>query len=670
MKKFILIITAVAAAGLCSCKNEVTFPQDGTFYVSPSGKGNGAGTVNKPFRNLSGALKAALEARGEKDEPLTIVLKGGEYPLEETICLKDVKGVSIMAADGETPVLAGDRYLKGWKKVTDKAVLDRIPEASRGRVWQASLAKAGIKDVGQIIGDTNRVDLYFNGSRQTLSRWPNEGNATAGNVIGTTPTKSDHWHGFNEGVFEYKESNIDRWADEPDAYAHGYWFWDWRENYKKIEKVDTVSKTIHLPEGDDDGYGYKDGLRYFGVNLLCEMDMDGEYYVDPAKGLVYYLAPADFDPKGKQLTYAAFSPRYMLCLDGCENVTIDGLTFRGGRNGAVRIENSRNIKLKDSRLAQFGNDALYISGSKDFRIEGCLFQELGHGGIEAHGGDRKTLEPSGYVVDNTIFTDFSLYQPTYEPAILFYGCGLEVTHNQFQNCASSAMRLECNDALVEKNRFVNLVTESDDQGGIDVYWNFTYRGNVVRWNWWQDIVSGEESGAAGIRLDDIISGYKMTGNVFNNCGGGIFGAIQIHGGKDNLVENNLMYGCHSMIHASRWGQERFEEDLYCDDSMAKLKEVDFPSPLYKSRYPELANEKEIPLHANRNFVLKNLAVNSKHKVGKIEDYVMVGNTEMDSDKPLEYFLDPEVLKGYGLEPIPYQEMGLRDNKYKDLVELK
>ena len=104
--------------------------------------------------------------------------------------------------------------------------------------------------------------------------------------------------------------------------------------------------------------------------------------------------------------------------------------------------------------------------------------------------------------------------------------------------------------------------------------------------------------------------------------------------------------------------------------MAKLKEVDFPSELYKSRYPELADEKEIPLHANRNFVRNNLAVNSRSKVGQIEDYVMENNSEIDSDKPLEYFLDGEVLKGYGIKPIPWKEMGLKDNKYKDIVKLR
>ena len=661
MKQTFLLFAALVTLAFQACTK--------TFYVSPDGNDANPGSKGSPFLTLGQAVQAAAEIPDGKK--VTVVLKDGEYLLTETVSLNGLKNLSIVAEKDASPVLAGDISLSGWEKASDAAVLARLPESSKNKVWCASLEKAGIADVGELIGEVNRIDLYFNGSRQTLARWPNKGNAFAGKVIGHTPTKNDHWHGFNEGVFEYLEDNVSKWADEPDAYAHGYWFWDWRENYKRIVSVDTKTRTIHLPEGDDDGYGYKDNLRYFGVNLLCELDVAGEYYIDPAKKLVYYYAPDGFDPKGTQVTYSAFSPAYMLEMEGCEDVILSGITLRGGRNGAVSVKGGKNVLFKDCRFAQFANDAMFISDSKDLHIEGCLFQELGHGGIEAHGGDRKTLEPSGFVVENTIFTDFSLYKPTYEPAIIFYGCGMELRYNHFQNCASSALRLEGNDILVEKNRFVHLVTESDDQGAIDVYWNFTYRGNVVRWNWWEDIVSeAEDSGAAGIRLDDIISGYKMYGNVFNNCGAGIFGAIQIHGGKDNIVEDNLMYGCNSMIHASRWGQKRFEVDLYGDEMMAKLKEVDFPSELYKSRYPELADEKEIPLHANRNYVRNNLAVNSKSKVGQIEDYVMENNSEIDSDKPLEYFLDSEVLDGYGIKPLPWKEMGLKDNKYKDIVNLR
>ena len=353
----------VAAVGFTSCTGGASLPSDGTFYVSPTGKDQGAGTEARPWKTLSYALKTATEVRGESQTPLKIVLKGGEYFMSETIRLEGQDNVSIVAAEGEIPVLAGDRYIRGWKLLKDGKVLARLPEASRGRVWQASLDKSGVGEVGMIIGDTNRVDLYFNGKRQQLSRWPNEGNATAGNVIGTTPTRHSHWHGFNEGVFEYLEDNIDRWADEPDAYAHGYWFWDWRENYKKIVKVDPETRTIHLPEGDDDYYGYKDHLRYFGVNLLCEMDVEGEYYVNPSDRLVYYLAPEDFDPKGTQVTYAAFGPKYMLAVKDCGNILIDGITFRGGRNGAVSATGDRNLTIRDCRFAQFGDDVMYLPGA-------------------------------------------------------------------------------------------------------------------------------------------------------------------------------------------------------------------------------------------------------------------------------------------------------------------
>jgi len=40
----------------------------------------------------------------------------------------------------------------GWKQVADPAVLDRLDESARGRVWEADLKAQGIVDL-QSIGD-------------------------------------------------------------------------------------------------------------------------------------------------------------------------------------------------------------------------------------------------------------------------------------------------------------------------------------------------------------------------------------------------------------------------------------------------------------------------------------------------------------------------------------
>ena len=84
---------------------------------------------------------------------------------------------------------------------------------------------------------------------------------------------------------------------------------------------------------------------------------------------------------------------------------------------------------------------------------------------------------------------------------------------------SSAIRVEGNNHLIEYNEVFSVVTESDDQGGIDIFGNPTFRGNIFRYNYWHHIGAWRETdeqpacGQCAIRLDDAISGTLIKGNI-------------------------------------------------------------------------------------------------------------------------------------------------------------
>jgi len=140
------------------------------------------------------------------------------------------------------------------------------------------------------------------------------------------------------------------------------------------------------------------------------------------------------------------------------------------------------------------------------------------------------------------------------------------------------MRLEGNDITVEYNEISHVVNESDDQGGIDIYYNPSYRGIVIRYNRWSDIKGGTRHGAAGVRLDDMISGVTIFGNIFERCGALHFGGVQIHGGKDNIVENNLFFNCEAAVSFSSWSEERWIKELESPVIKKKIyEEVDINS---------------------------------------------------------------------------------------------
>ena len=102
--------------------------------------------------------------------------------------------------------------------------------------------------------------------------------------------------------------------------------------------------------------------------------------------------------------------------------------------------------------------------------------------------------------------------------------------------------------------------------------------------------------------------------------------------------------------------------------------VDINSELYQTRYPELKND----LHANLNvnYINNNLLVGCTrdiiHKSPKEEKMdvqsILKDNVNLESaEKDLAYYLQDSVLKSHGLKPIPFSEIGLKNNKYQELV---
>lgn len=610
-------------------------------YVSPRGNDGWPGTQARPWKTLEYAIGQILAGEGD----VRLVLLDGDYYPGKTLSLHGIRGrsISIEAAPGASPVIRGDRKITRFRK--------------KGQLLETDLSRSGVQDLGGACLKGNLVDLYWKGIRQSIASYPDSGFLIASDALGETRLDDV---GHKEGIFKYVDDVVSSWADEKDAWIYGYFRWDWRDDYGKIVSIDTSEKTITLSEPWHN-YGYRSGFKFRGVNLLCALDSPGEYYIDREKGKLYWLPPEGY-VNGDEVSLSVFNSDAMMEVSDCEGVTIKGLTFVGGRTNAVSVIASRDVLLEGIKVARFGGDALHVNSSENVTIENCRFETLGHTGMNLSGGDRRSLKHSGYVVSNTIVKDISLFRHTYEPALIFHGCGLSVSHCEFSGSSSSAMRIEGNDVVIEYCHFHDLVKESDDQGALDIFYNYGYRGNVIRFNLWENIRGGSLHGAAGVRLDDMISGQSIYGNIFNNVGGVHFGAVQIHGGKDNLVENNIIYNCNFGVSFSPWGQARWDEALTRDEVQKKIHgEVDIDSSLYKERYPELKGD----IHANvdRNIVRNNLVVGCRRMFydDKGQNYLQNNHGISIGEDPvtesLEYYLSPEVLAKYGLKPIPFNEIG-------------
>lgn len=644
------------------------------FYVSTDGDDTNSGTRNRPFASVLGAQQAVRKFRqGHPNKPVKVLIAAGAYRLTEAIHFTaedsgtESAPVSYVAMTNKSPVFSGGVVLTGWRLSTDADEQSRLSPTARGKVYVMDLNQTEVVDFGDPVEAGNRPELFCNGQLQQLARWPDEGFARSGKARGTTPTHPTYLklEGTQEGIFEYLDPRANQWVGEDDIRLTGYFYFDWAEGFHEIEKIDTITQTITM-KGPYHPYGYRDAFRYVALNVLKELDRPGEWYLDRKQRKLYWYPPISIDPSQAEVVLTDLNKSHMLYVEDCNFLTIKGLEFRESRGSAIRIKGGENCVIADCRIENMGRDGVTIEQGKQHRLTGNYIGHVGYGGIKVNAGDRRTLTHSEHIIDNNIVEYFSLFKRTYEPAVHFVGCGLTIRNNRFRHSSSSAMRLDGNEVLVEYNEISQVVNESDDQGGIDMYFDPTFRGNVFRYNYWSDIYGGTTHGAAAIRLDDMISGTLIYGNVFERCGILDFGAVQIHGGKENIIDNNLFYDCHAAVSLTPYTEARWLGLINeYEPVINKLyKDIDIRSAVYRERYPELAN-----IHTGIfiNTIKNNLMVDcAQEYIGMDEKQQLSNNHSVDADgKSLKQFLQSKKLKSYGIQPIPFKEMGLKNNRWAD-----
>jgi hypothetical protein len=225
-----------------------------------------------------------------------------------------------------------------------------------------------------------------------------------------------------------------------------------------------------------------------------------------------------------------------------------------------------------------------------------------------------------------------------------------------------------NEILIKHNLIHNVVKISGDQGAVDIYLDLTNRGIKFYQNYWKDIRNFKtEHGSAGIRLDDMISGVEIEGNIFENVGGAKFGGVQIHSGMDNKVKGNIFYNCPRAISMSPWDTEKWFRFYNNTPQQRLLKSVDIE--FFTKVYPELKNSTD-STKICVNYLYNNLAINCKELLAHTNPLATThippqhenNNTHIvESDRPIDYYLDPKIQKEYIGNVIPVDSIGVLRN---------
>ena len=599
-----------------------------SIYVSTGGNDNWTGWLREPrgsdgplatFEAARDAIRRLKQTTGLPPGGVTVWICGGTYHRSAPFTLGEQDSgtaeapIVYRACEGETVRVMGGRAIRGFEPVSDPAILRRLDPAARPHVLQTNLKAQGITDFGQLRSRgfartivPAALELFFQGRPMTLARWPNDGFTT---ITGFHDGVKNEWGeeaGKLENGFFYESDRPKRWKLSKDIWAHGYWAWDWANSYERIETLDPDKGFVKTAEPYG-LYSFRKGQRFYFLNILEELDSPGEWYLDRDSGVLYFWPPAPI-AEGEAIVSLLEEP--LVSLKDVSHVTFRALTLECTRGNAIEIAGGTRNLIAGCTIRNIGNNAVVIEGGTHHGVAGCEICHTGDGGVTLNGGDRKTLTPGGHFVHNNHFHHLAYWSRCYRPAALVGGVGHRVSHNLIHDHPHTAILFSGNDHIVEFNEIHHVALETGDVGAIYTGRDYTFRGNVVRYNFIHHL-GGMGYGSMAVYMDDCVCGTEISGNIFWHVQRAAF----IGGGRDHKVVNNIFVDCHPAVWVDARGISEHPVWRNMVYNMMKpwLDAMNHHQPPYSVRYPEIADvdkyyAKGVGIPPENNVIARNICV--------------------------------------------------------------
>ena len=597
------------------------------IYVSPQGNDKNPGTEKAPFATIGRAQAEArkVKSKGMPEGGIVVYLREGSYFLTEPLSFgKDDSGtencpVVYRSYPGEEARIIGGRQIRNFRLLDDPAVLARLPEEARGKVWAADLKGAGITDYGQLVnrgfGEASpaAMELIYNGESMELARWPNDRWLMVAGLVNPEGDYKFRNTPYQKGKFLYDGSRPERWKEEDEIWLKGYMGVQTPYHLKhlKVTSIDTDKKIIYVAK-DPRWAKMKDptyrGARiaanhpYFAYNLLSEIDMPGEFYVDRKNGRLYFYPPGEME--GSEIVGTMVESPLMKLEDASHMVFL-GITIDGGRSHGIEISGGKNNMVAASVIRNSGQWGIMVKGGFNHSVVGCDIHDAGEGGISLDFErtsnlirGRKKLIPSGNVIENNHIYRFNRFCGGYNQGVRIDGIGQRVSHNVIHDSPLQGIYFNANDHVIEFNELHDVVHEGRELGAIYIYgepWYLMSRGTVIRNNFFHHISYHSSPnlthGLNAIHIDAMNAGLVIEKNIFYRFPNGISSTY-----PGNYITNNIF------IDAEVRGIGQSDRSLiFCKDRdidagpnlsimrrmSDQLQRVRYKQPPWSYRYPPL-----------------------------------------------------------------------------------
>lgn len=188
-------------------------------------------------------------------------------------------------------------------------------------------------------------------------------------------------------------ATVRRFQAESDLRAMGYWRWLWAD-LSTGAKVTDASRGEFALSLNPKGFGKH--FPFYFENAVAALDCTGEWVLDRNTGILHAILPRGT----KQLVLTSFSKPFV-SLEGVRYVAFKGICFRYGRGDCMRIRNSEHVAIVGCTVQAFGNRGIAAADSRFVSVKGSKFSDFGTTALDFAGGNRRTLEPSDYLLPTT-----------------------------------------------------------------------------------------------------------------------------------------------------------------------------------------------------------------------------------------------------------------------------
>ena len=519
------------------------------LYVAPDGRDTWSGTLARanaagddgPFATPGRALErigAEKAKRGQAFEGVVVTVRQGVYRLAGPLAF-DTKNCGLPGAPvvfrvlpGETAVLSGGRRIADWQR-------------GQHGVFRARL------DAGVATGKANWKLLYCNGRRMHLARWPNAvpGAPICGGwaFVAGDPIPMYAETGGDKVTLALRDRDVRRtWSHPAEGEVVIFPRYNWWNNILPIKNVDWNRKLLITARPAS--FQMRPGDRYFVQGIREELDAPEEWYLDSKERVLLFRPPAGIDPATAEVVLSRLP--VLVDVRRAGYVRFEGFVFEHAELWGVRAREAEHVEICRCTLRHIGsrcewNSAgIFVIGNDNQAVGNDIY-DVGSKGIFIQGGDRVTLEPGNNVAENNYIHHTGVIAKS-GSGIRVMGVGNRVSRNYIHDTPRDGIAWNGNDHVIEGNHIRHTNTEISDTAMINACnANWVKRGTVVRWNYLHDPIGFGKNRdyqwvqhyyCWAIYLDNWTSGTHVYGNI---CVRVPRGLAHNHGGRDNLIENNV-----------------------------------------------------------------------------------------------------------------------------------